>query len=317
MRFSVTDRCNLRCRYCRSPMDKDIPHPNVLRYEEILDLVGMAHGFGIEKVRLTGGEPFVRKGFMGFLRELRGRYPALDVRVTTNATLARPHVLELKELGLNGVNISLDSFDREKFAAITGHDGLPEVLRCVDAFMEADIKVKINAVAMRGVNDGELGAFLDFARKNPVDVRFIEFMPMGENTLWNMANFWSAADILAAARQLADLSPAQVESNTRGPAKLFQIEGGLGRLGLITPLSNHFCGSCNRLRITSDGNLRTCLFADREYRLRPILRHPKLGMEAVRRIFELAGKCKPIGAAILENRKKNGVARKHMDRIGG
>ena len=319
IRLSVTDRCNLRCTYCRSGMETFIPHESVLRYEEMEQLVDMAMDMGVEKVRLTGGEPFARKGFADFLERLRAAHPALDIRVTTNGTLIGPHIQTLKAIGLNAVNLSLDTFDRDKFEQITGRDLFGKVRENMDALLDAGIPFKLNAVAMRGFNDDELPAFIDYAMRHPIDVRFIEFMPMGEGTRWSDSCFWSAPDILDAVKGLVAVAPVEQEQRNGGPARLYTLSGpdgpGLGRLGLISPLSSHFCTSCNRLRITSDGALRTCLFDDREYRLRNALRHPKLGIEAVRRIVTLATRDKPIGARLLE-RRHNAVAQRRMTAIG-
>lgn len=322
LRLSMTDRCNLRCIYCRSnARERCIPHNEVLRYEEMLRVVDAAVGAGVEKVRLTGGEPFARKDVVRFLEMLRGRFPQVDVRITTNGTLMRQHVAALRELGVTAINLSLDSFRPEGFAAVTGRDLLPEVRASMDAIMEAGIRLKINAVGLRGINDGEMAAFLDFARRNPVDVRFIEFMPMGSGTRWSEQNFWAAKDILAAAREVADLTPLHLTGAQggayNGPARMFGIAGGEGRFGLITPMSNHFCASCNRLRVTSDGFLRTCLFADKEYRLRGILRHPRLGLDMLQRVMALANQDKPLGEELLHARRETAVARKRMVSIGG
>ena len=320
IRLSVTDRCNLRCTYCRSGMETFIPHESVLRYEEMEQLVDMAMDMGVEKVRLTGGEPFARKGFADFLERLRAAHPALDIRVTTNGTLIGPHIQTLKAIGLNAVNLSLDTFDRDKFEQITGRDLFGKVRENMGALLDAGIPFKLNAVAMRGFNDDELPAFIDYAMRHPIDVRFIEFMPMGEGTRWSDSCFWSAPDILDAVKGLVAVAPVEQEQRNGGPARLYTLSGpdgpGLGRLGLISPLSSHFCTSCNRLRITSDGALRTCLFDDREYRLRNALRQPKLGIEAVRRIVTLATRDKPIGARLLE-RRHNAVAQRRMTAIGG
>ena len=289
IRLSVTDRCNLRCTYCRSGMETFIPHESVLRYEEMEQLVDMAMDMGVEKVRLTGGEPFARKGFADFLERLRAAHPALDIRVTTNGTLIGPHIQTLKAIGLNAVNLSLDTFDRDKFEQITGRDLFGKVRENMDALLDAGIPFKLNAVAMRGFNDDELPAFIDYAMRHPIDVRFIEFMPMGEGTRWSDSCFWSAPDILDAVKGLVAVAPVEQEQRNGGPARLYTLSGpdgpGLGRLGLISPLSSHFCTSCNRLRITSDGALRTCLFDDREYRLRNALRHPKLGIDFYENLF--------------------------------
>lgn len=315
LRLSVTDRCNLRCAYCRSGAETFIPHADILRYEEMLQLIDLVVDLGIGKVRVTGGEPFARKGVMEFMAAMRARHPALDIRLTTNGTLVAPHVAAMKEAGINAVNLSLDSFDPARFAETTGRDLLPRVLENIDLMLDAGLTVKLNAVAMRGVNDGELAAFLRFAQERNMDVRFIEFMPMGAGTSWSQQRFWPAGDILEAARRLVNLTPLPVQPENAGPARMYAMEGG-GRLGLITPLSSHFCGLCNRLRLTADGRLRTCLFDDTEYRIRAALRHPRLGVQAVQRILLAATQKKPLGVHLLEKRK-NAVAQKRMTAIGG
>ena len=220
--------------------------------------------------------------------------------MTTNGTLIGPHIQTLKAIGLNAVNLSLDTFDRDKFEQITGRDLFGKVRENMDALLDAGIPFKLNAVAMRGFNDDELPAFIDYAMRHPIDVRFIEFMPMGEGTRWSDSCFWSAPDILDAVKGLVAVAPVEQEQRNGGPARLYTLSGpdgpGLGRLGLISPLSSHFCTSCNRLRNA--------------------LRHPKLGIEAVRRIVTLATRDKPIGARLLE-RRHNAVAQRRMTAIGG
>jgi cyclic pyranopterin phosphate synthase len=318
LRLSITDRCNLRCAYCHSPNPAYIPHPDILRYEELVPLVGLARSLGIRKVRLTGGEPLVRRDFTGFIRSLRKTYPDLDLRLTTNATLLAGKVRELADLGLSCINISLDTLNREKYQRITGRDFFPAVRRAMDEVLEAGMRLKVNAVAMRGVNDDELPAFLDLARNNALDMRFIEYMPMGAGTRWSEDKLWPSEDILTQARKLAQLAPVNGKSTQSGPARLFAIQDGKGRVGVISPLTSHFCGRCNRLRITPEGRLRTCLFSDREYRLMPLLRHPDLGLPAVSKVLKLALARKPVGAALLAARTQGrGVAERRMSAIGG
>lgn len=318
LRLSVTDRCNLRCLYCRSnAMQRCIPHSQVLRYEEMTRMVGIAASLGVRKVRLTGGEPFARKGCDQFLAMLHARFPDLDLRVTTNGTLLAPHIPLLHRVGVSAVNLSLDSFDRASFARVTGRDLLPEVLAALDALLTARIRVKINVVAMRGINDGQMDDFVYAARSMPLDLRFIEFMPMGSDTLWSVENFWSAADIRAEAERRARLIPATADAAESGPARMYRIAGGQGRLGFISPLTNHFCLSCNRLRLTSDGALRTCLFADKEYRLRGLLRQPRITDESIVRVVRRACADKPVGADLLRARRGAAVAVRQMVGIGG
>lgn len=319
MRVSVTDRCNLRCSYCAGEGCEFIPHPDILRYEEILDLIGMAVDLGVEKIRFTGGEPFVRKGFSDFMVEAATRFPGVDLCVTTNATLIGDHITRLVDAGIKRVNISLDTLDPDKFARITGHALYDAVRGNIDRCLDAGMKVKVNAVAMRGFNDDELPAFMEFVRTHPVDMRFIEFMPVGLDTGWDGDSVWRAEDILAEAQSLAELTPSTNGSGKQsGPARMFTMTGGKGRLGLISPYTNHFCGTCNRLRLTSDGNLRTCLFSDKVYRLRSVLRHPRLGLEAVEEIIRRASRHKPMGHELLERMPAGqGVCRTRMASIGG
>lgn len=315
LRLSVTDRCNLRCMYCR--VDSTfIPHPDVLRYEEMESIVGVAVSLGVCKVRLTGGEPFVRKGFPEFLTRLRQQHPNIDLRITSNGVMLAPYAPLLASLGVR-VNLSLDTLSPEKFATITGRDLLPRVLESMNAMREHNVPFKLNAVALRTINDNELPEFLNLARHYAVDVRFIEFMPMGESTLWSKDHYWPAGEVLTAASHHAELSPAPRNAETDGPARMYFVDGGPGRFGLITPLSNHFCATCNRLRVTSDGRLRTCLFDDKEYRLAQVLRHPRLGPDALPNILRRATLRKPLGVHILEKREAHAVAHRTMTAIGG
>jgi cyclic pyranopterin phosphate synthase len=240
----------------------------------------------------------------------------VDLRITSNGTLLGDYIKALGTLGIRAINISLDSLRPEGFFAATGRDLLPVVRRNLDALLAKGIPVKINAVALRAINLQDMRAFLDFARSHPVDVRFIEFMPMGSGSRWSEDQFWPADDILAEARKWAELEPCRPDARDKGPARLFSIAGGLGRLGIITPMSEHFCFACNRLRITSDGRLRTCLFADKEYRLRGILRHPRLNARFLSEVVRRASRKKPLGADILRQRQ-GAVTAKSMVSIGG
>ena len=318
LRLSITDRCNLRCIYCCSNARQTcIPHPQVLRYEEMARMVGIMARMGVVKVRLTGGEPFARKGCDDFLFMLHKRFPDLDLRLTTNGTLLEPHIPLLQQVGVKVINMSLDSFDRDTFAHVTGRDMLPAVLASLDKLLAAGIKVKINAVAMRGINDGQMDDFVHAARSMPIDLRFIEFMPMGSGTLWNENTFWPASEIRAEAEKRTRLLLVRDDLAEAGPARMFAVAGGQGRLGFITAVSCHFCGSCNRLRITSDGNLRTCLFDDKEYGLRDMLRNTTVTDAQIGQILSQACAEKPIGAELLANRTKEAVASKQMVGIGG
>ncbi|GAB7022116.1 GTP 3',8-cyclase MoaA [Salidesulfovibrio brasiliensis] len=316
LRVSVTDRCNLLCRYCASKERTFIPHDDILRYEEITEVIEVARRIGIDKVRFTGGEPFVRKGFADYLEQIGARFPDLTLAVTTNATVIGKHIDRLAVSGLSRVNISLDTMDRDRYRHMTGRDLFDVVLENVRRCVDAGMTVKVNAVGVRGFNDDELPAFVEFARQNPVDVRFIEFMPIGTDTGWNESSVWTSKDIVREAGELADLAPAERGADA-GPANMFAIRDGKGRIGVISPYTNHFCGTCNRLRLTSEGNLRTCLFSDKVFHLRKIIRHPTLDSGVLERVIRGALRSKPIGNDLLLARSRGGVCSTKMASIGG
>ncbi len=320
LRLSVTDRCNLRCRYCMPQKNFTfLPRQDILSYEEMLQIITVAVQLKISKLRLTGGEPLVRRDFIGFLGRIRRLQPEMDIRLTTNGTLLEKSVPARRGLGITCVNVSLDTLKAEKFAQITGRDLFHRVWRGLELAVDQGLRLKINAVAMKGFNQEDLPGFMDLARKWPVDVRFIEFMPIGDKCLWEERHFWPASDILARAEELATLSPLEDAGKTHGPARLYTIDGGRGRFGLITPMSSHFCGSCNRLRVTADGRLRTCLFSETEYRLRPLLRSSKLGPDKLLTVLRLASRRKPIGHEVIarELQKAGTQPRRGMSAIGG
>lgn len=322
LRISVTDRCNFFCRYCRDENLNFLPHDDILRYEEIEQVIDIAASFGVRKLRFTGGEPFVRPGFMDFLERVHKRFPSMALRLTTNGTLLQGSLERLKDLGI-AVNLSLDSLDRERFAAVTGCDLLPVVKSNLYRILELGIPLKINVVGMRGINDDEMARLAGLAMDWPLDVRFIEFMPMGSQTIWSEQTFWPASEMLDAVRAHWTLTPVAQQDRfalaEAGPAQLWTLTDATGRrsqghFGLITSVSHSFCPSCNRLRLTAEGNLRTCLFDDREYALRDPLRTQ--GPDIVRSIMRAAVADKPVGSQLLA-RRQGAVARKRMSAIGG
>jgi cyclic pyranopterin phosphate synthase len=318
LRLSITDRCNLRCLYCRPSEDwVFIPHDDILTFEELLELVGVARKIGVEKVRLTGGEPFARKGFLSFAERILATHPGLDLRVTTNGTLLADQAAAVRRAGISCLNISLDTLNREKFQSITKVDGYDLVRAGIDACLAEGLRVKMNVVAMKGVNDDELPAFVDFAREYEIDVRFIEFMPIGRNSRWSSDNYWPAEEIISAVERLVHLDAETCVSRTGGPARMYRIAGSKGRIGVISAVSNHFCATCNRFRVTSDGKLRTCLFSDEEVDLRTVLRRPGHTAEDLKALFREAGRNKPLGYELLQARRRNEVCGKVMMSIGG
>jgi cyclic pyranopterin phosphate synthase len=273
LRISITDRCNLRCIYCM-PEEGITPlrHEDVLRFEEIARLVRIGAGLGIRHLRLTGGEPLVRKGVIELVGMLR-QIPGIEtLTLTTNGIALAPLAHELAQAGLDRVNISLDTLRPERYTAITRRGRLEDALAGIEAALAAGLApVKINNVVARGLNDDEAVDFARMTLERPWHVRFIEFMPLGEHAEQARRDYVSSdetrARIVAA---LGELAPAEIE--THGPARTWQLPGAQGTIGFISALSEHFCGFCNRLRLTSDGRLVPCLFSDREYDLRGPLR---------------------------------------------
>lgn len=317
LRLSVTDRCNLKCLYCH--VDKKYTsHASILTYEEIRYLIRLFMQMGVKKVRMTGGEPFVRKGFVDFLGELRKEQPDLDLRITSNGTLLKPYINTLKDLNVH-VNLSLDTLNKSKFAQITGFDKFDTVRESLDMLMESQIPVKLNAVAMRGFNDNELDDFLDLVKAYPIELRFIEFMPVGHNTRWTQNSVWTAQEIYEEIVEKFELKPITSHGKADGPAVIYELVGAKGNIGFITPISRHYCETCNRLRITSNGNMRICLYDDTEYSLLPILRDETPYITESRDAYlkfyiREALLQKPIGAKKLG---KGSVTNRSMHSIGG
>ncbi|MDH7493830.1 MAG: GTP 3',8-cyclase MoaA [Candidatus Saccharicenans sp.] len=282
MRISVTDRCNLRCFYCRGVQDfYFIPQQEILTYEETLRLVRLALRLGIDRFRLTGGEPLVRKGIESLIAGITSLPSVRDVSLTTNGLLLQENLDRLKAAGLKRLNISLDSLDRERFKEITGFHGLEKVMAGLKQVLAAGFDpVKINTVLLRGLNDGEdLEKFIALAFDLPVHVRFIELMdfsPVG-------GYFVSVQEILEKIRKKYKLEPVEIQA--AGPARShFRMAGMKGSFGFIAPYSHHFCSSCNRLRLAASGQLRTCLFSEKTYDLRTMLRRGAADEEIIEAI---------------------------------
>jgi cyclic pyranopterin phosphate synthase len=301
VRMSITDRCNLQCFYCRSVHDWNfIPHEKIMRYEEMSYLIDILWHEGVRKIRFTGGEPFARRDFTPFLVELARTHPELAIHVTTNGTLLKNKIPLLKDLGLAGLNISLDTLDREKFKKITGRDFYLDVRRAIDEALEAGLRTKVNVVALQGVNDNEIDEFVAFAKDHPLDLRFIEFMPIGGTCPWDKDHYWSATDIRKSIEELTPLVPEPSRESTRGPARMFALPGGKGRIGIISALSDHFCEECNRLRVTAEGKFRPCLFSDKEYAVLPLLRKNERSREEIIRFLNEVTAKKPMGYMLLQ-----------------
>ena len=326
LRISLTDRCNYRCIYCMPEEGVvSLPHEQILRIEEIAHLVRIAADLGIKSVRLTGGEPLVRKGVVDLVRDVANTPGIENVSLTTNGVLLPKMASDLKRAGLSRVNISLDTLDEDQFAFITRRGHLHETLDGIAAALEAGFDpVKINAVTVRSLNQDYL-AFARLSMDRPLHVRFIEYMPVGDSA--GVAGCgWGPDDVVpneevletinAQAREagLPELVPAGGDSPLGwGPARYWEFPGAKGTVGFISAMSNHFCSQCNRVRLTADGKLRPCLFSDDEYDVRAALRG-QMGADvdgAVRAVFAAA-----LGAKPDEHHDKVGTER-GMSQIGG
>ncbi|MBI3448079.1 MAG: GTP 3',8-cyclase MoaA [Acidobacteria bacterium] len=272
LRVSVTDRCNMRCVYCMPHGMDWLPRHEILSYEEILRLVRIFAGLGVTRVRVTGGEPLVRAGVPDLVRALAAIPGLDDLALSTNGLLLKEHAEALRGAGLRRVNVSIDSLDPGKFREITQGGDLRKVLGGIDAAIAAGLSpVKVNVVATRGVNDVEAADFGRLTMDRAVIVRFIEIMPLGDSAGYQDANFVSADEILERLAAVAPLTPCDDVVGS-GPARYYRYEGARGAIGMITPMSHTFCEKCNRVRLTSVGHLRLCLFGDQEVDLRTPMR---------------------------------------------
>ncbi len=304
LRLSVTDLCNCRCVYCMGENGVPrLPHSAILSFEEIEEIVRAAVSLGVTKVRLTGGEPLVRRGIDELVRRLRGIEGVEELAMTTNGTRLAEYAEALKEAGLDRLNVSLDTLDPEKFRRITRIGELRDTLDGLDAARRAGFeRIKLNTVLMGGVNDDEIAEIAALAKDGAFDVRFIELMPIGECTDWDRRRFLPAERVL-------EYLPKGERVPSDGVAELWRPAGFRGTVGLIRPLSHRFCADCDRIRVTADGCLKPCLHSAREIPLRG-----KHGEALVRTIAE-GMQAKP-----REHHMADGHAsesRRGMNRIGG
>lgn len=275
LRISITDLCNFRCIYCRPPQGVTlVPHEDILRYEEILRIVSAARNLGIRKIRVTGGEPLVRRGVLSFIARLTSELGFEDVALTTNGSRLLEMAEGLRRAGLKRVNVSLDTLRRDCFHAITGADELENVLGGIDKLLEIGFHpIKLNVVLLKGVNESDVPDFVRLAIDRPIDVRFIERMPFGaEVAPPGSPDSFSALEALRSIeKSFGKLEPLD-RSTLDGPAKMYKVQGALGRIGVIDPVTGHFCGTCNRLRLTARGALRPCLLSPVEIDIKSLLR---------------------------------------------
>ncbi len=273
LRISLTERCNLRCQYCMPAEGVPLkPHADILTFEEIERIARLFVGEGVTKIRLTGGEPLVRKDVEELVRRI-GKIEGLQtLAMTTNGLLIPKKLPALHAAGVNLLNISLDTLREDRFTLITRRQGFDVVMKAIDMAIDYGYRpVKVNCVVMRGFNDDELGDFVDLTRDRPIEVRFIEYMPFDGNG-WSDNRLMPYTDMIA---RIEERHPELVRRDD-GPnetSKTYHVPGYAGNVGFITSMSEHFCGGCNRLRITADGNLKVCLFGNAEVSLRDVMRN--------------------------------------------
>jgi cyclic pyranopterin phosphate synthase len=273
LRISVTDRCNIRCVYCMPESVTFLPRQSLLSFEEIERFVRVGVTLGIDKIRLTGGEPLVRRDLPRLVERIAGIDGIRDIGLTTNGILLAPMARALWDAGLRRINVSLDTLDPAKFEELTRRPGLEQVIEGILAAKTAGFDpVKVNAVAIRGVTEDDVVPLGRFCREHGLELRFIEYMPLDAGNLWERDKVLFATDILELLSEgIAPLVPA-ANPDPRAPAQDFDYADGRGRVGMIASVSRPFCMSCNRVRLTADGKLRNCLFALQETDIRALIR---------------------------------------------
>lgn len=262
MRISITDRCNLRCIYCNPRLpEQKLRHKEVLRYEEILRIARLGASLGINKIRITGGEPLVRRGCCDFLDHLGAIDGLKDISLTTNGVLLKQHIDRIASAGVKRLNISLDTLNPEKFFQITGHDVFNQVWEGIElALQKGFAPIKLNVVVLSGVNDDDLIEMARLSFNFPFHIRFIELMPIGKTSA-PFAKPLLAPEIMEKIQVLGELTPIARDAND-GPAMRYRFNNAPGEIGFISPVSKHFCAGCNRLRLTADGHILSCLLSD-------------------------------------------------------
>ena len=300
LRISLTERCNLRCTYCMPAGGVELkPKDHILTYEEILRLSGLFASLGVTKIRLTGGEPLIRKEIEQLVSHLAQIPGIKELAITTNGLLLSRKLKALQTGGVTLFNISLDTLKEDKFIRVTRRRGLADVLQAIQDTLAAGYNpVKINAVVMKGFNEDELVDFVAMTEHQPIEIRFIEYMPFGGNE-WNDGEFMSYQDMLQTIRQ----SYPHLERLEDGPqetSKTWRVPGFIGRVGFISSMSDHFCSGCNRIRMTADGQLKVCLFGNREVNLRDMMRGGVSDAELKVAIYEAISKKKAAHAGMYD-----------------
>jgi len=315
LRISVTDRCNFRCSYCMPLGGIELLEAReILSYEELLRVISLLGRHGVSKIRLTGGEPLVRKGVVDFIRAIRSIGTVNDLAMTTNGSLLGDMAYELKAAGLDRVNISLDTVDSRRFARVTGRDKLAEVWRGVESAIAAGLApVKLNVVLTEALTEADIAFFIEQVTHTPLAVRFIEYMPIGRCGIKPGLSIASVKNFINAAGY-GVLEPTTVMRGS-GPAKYYRLPRAIGSFGFIAPLTEHFCPSCSRIRLTADGKLKLCLLSNQEIDIKAALRGGG-GDREISKLFFKALEEKPVRHFLGDIRGGNNLARE-MYQVGG
>jgi len=317
LRISITDRCNMRCVYCMPNGNTEwFEQNNILTYDEIVKLATILARLGIEKIRVTGGEPLVRPKVEDLIKTLSNIDEIKAISMTTNGLLLRDKVMQLRDAGLSSINVSLDTFKEDRFKAITGIRGLNKIMNAIRVADDAGLKIKINTVIMRGWNDDEIADFARFARFTGYTVRFIEFMPLDGSGIWEPNLVVTKNETInRISKDVKELVRVD-NNNSAEPATLYSFVDGIGTVGFIPSISEPFCGNCDRLRISSDGRLLTCLYENPGYDLRSMLRGKRSENEITEYILQSVKK-KPEGIIKIIRTKSLKPTLNFMHRIGG
>tara|TARA_B100000809_G_scaffold16201_1_gene14506 strand:+ start:288 stop:1280 length:993 start_codon:yes stop_codon:yes gene_type:complete len=316
VRLAVTDRCNLRCQYCMPAHGIDIvPRQELLTFKEMYRLIRVLTELGVDKVRLTGGEPFVRKDFVGFLEMLSYNDLLEAINITTNGALISKHISRIEKLEkVKYINLSIDSLDREKFAKITRRDAFPEVYKTLELLEKSSLNLKLNVVVQSGFNTDEIVDFVRFTKDRNVAVRFIEEMPFNGKGQREMKENWTFRKILEEIK--TEFNVTEVQSEKSSTSRNFAIDNHVGSVGIIPAFTRTICNDCNRIRITSTGTFKNCLFDDGVFNLRDFIREGASN-DDLKELFLSLIKEKPENGFIAEANRKDGGASESMSTIGG
>lgn len=316
LRLAVTDRCNLRCQYCMPEHGIDIvKRKELLTYKEMYRITRVLSELGVDKVRLTGGEPFVRKDFINFLESLSFNKRLKEINITTNGALISKHISKLEEMQINAVNLSIDSLDRKKFFEITRRDVFPQVIETYRDLLKSKLKLKLNVVIQSGVNTGEIINFIELTKNEQVSVRFIEEMPFNGKGLREVREVWNYNKILKTINSHYSNVETLV-SQKSSTSKNFKINGYKGSFGIIPAFTRTICNDCNRIRITATGLFKNCLFDDGVFNIKNFIRNGASDDE-LKQLFISTVQQKPENGFIAEANRKNNNVSESMSTIGG